>query len=117
MRRDKTKLREAQDRLSQYQYNVGYHYYRSRWCPGAVDRFKALLKNDPQFTRRDSVYFYLGECYAKANQPAEALPYFDRLIKEFETERAPGRGAETGGDAEGGDGRSGQEGSVNFWTD
>jgi outer membrane protein assembly factor BamD len=81
----KTKLREAQDRLSQYEYNVGYHYYRSRWCPGAVDRFKALLKNDPQFTRRDSVYFYLGECYAKANQPAEALPYFDRLIKEFET--------------------------------
>ena len=80
----KTKLREAQDRLSQYEYNVGYHYYRSRWCPGAVDRFKALLKKDPQFTRRDSVYFYLGECYAKANQPAEALPYFDRIIKEFE---------------------------------
>ena len=80
----KTKLREAQDRLSQYEYNVGYHYYRSRWCPGAVDRFKALLKSDPQFTRRDSVYFYLGECYAKANQPAEALPYFDRIIKEFE---------------------------------
>ncbi len=61
------------------EYNVGYHYYRSRWCPGAVDRFKALLEKDPQFTRRDSVYFYLGECYAKANQPAEALPYFDRL--------------------------------------
>ena len=30
------------------------------------------------------MYFYLGECYAKANQPAEALPYFDRIIKEFE---------------------------------
>jgi outer membrane protein assembly factor BamD len=80
----KTKLREARDRLSQYEYNVGYHYYRSRWCPGAVDRFKALLDKDPQFTRRDSVYFYLGECYAKANQPAQALPYFDRLIQEFE---------------------------------
>ncbi len=80
----KTKLREAQDRLSQYEYNVGYHYYRSRWCPGAVDRFKNLLDKDPQFTRRDSVYFYLGECYAKANRPAEALPYFDRLVQEFE---------------------------------
>jgi outer membrane protein assembly factor BamD (BamD/ComL family) len=30
------------------------------------------------------VYFYLGECYAKSNNPAQALPYFDRLIKEFE---------------------------------
>jgi outer membrane protein assembly factor BamD len=80
----KAKLREARDRLSQYEYNVGYHYYRSRWYPGAVDRFKQLLEKDPQFTRRDSVYFYLGECYAKAGQPALALPYFDRLVQEFE---------------------------------
>jgi outer membrane protein assembly factor BamD len=80
----KAKLREAQDRMSQYEYNVGYHYYRSRWYPGAVDRFKSLLEKDPQFTRRDSVYFYLGECYAKSNNPVQALPYFDKLIKEFE---------------------------------
>jgi outer membrane protein assembly factor BamD len=80
----KVKLREARDRLSQYEYNVGYHYYRSRWYPGAVDRFKQLLENDPQFTRRDSVYFYLGESYAKVGQPAMALPYFDRLVQEFE---------------------------------
>jgi outer membrane protein assembly factor BamD len=80
----KAKLRAAQDRLSQYEFNVGYHYYRSRWYPGAVDRFKTLLEKDPQFTRRDSVYFYLGDCYAKAGQPAQALPYFDRLLQEFE---------------------------------
>jgi outer membrane protein assembly factor BamD len=80
----KAKLREAQDRLSQYEFNVGYHYYRSRWYPGAVDRFKTLLEKDPQFTRRDSVYFYLGDCYAKVGQPAQALPYFDRLLQEFE---------------------------------
>ncbi len=78
------KLREARDRLSQSEYNVGYHYYRTKWWPGAVDRFKTLLERDPEFTRRDSVYFYLGECYMKVNRPAEALPYFDRLIKEFE---------------------------------
>jgi len=80
----KQKLRQARDRLSQYEYNVGYHYYRSRWYPGAVDRFKVLLERDPQFTRRDAVYFYLGECFVKVGQPAQALPYFDRLIKEFE---------------------------------
>jgi outer membrane protein assembly factor BamD len=80
----KTKLREARDRLSQYEYNVGYHYYRSRWCPGAIDRFKVLLEKDPEYTHRDAVYFYMGECYVKAGQPAQALPYFDRLLKEFE---------------------------------
>ena len=80
----KQRLRDARDRLSQYEYNVGYHYYRQRWYPGAVDRFKVLLDRDPQFTRRDSVYFYLGECYMKNGRPAEALPFYDRLIKEFE---------------------------------
>jgi outer membrane protein assembly factor BamD len=80
----KQKLREARDRLSQYEYNVGYHYYRVRWYPGAVDRFKTLIDRDPEFTRRDAVYFYLGECYVKGGKPAEGLPYFDRILKEFE---------------------------------
>jgi outer membrane protein assembly factor BamD len=80
----KQKLREARDRLSQYEYNVGYHYYRQRWYPGAVDRLETLLKTDPQFTRRDAVYFYLGESYFKTKNSAQALPYFDRLLKEFE---------------------------------
>ena len=26
----------------------------------------------------------MGDCYAKANQPALALPYFDRIVQEFE---------------------------------
>jgi outer membrane protein assembly factor BamD len=80
----KQKLRQARDRLSQHEYNVGYHYYRVKWYRGAVDRFEALLKIDPQFTRRDAVYFYLGECYFKGGEPARALPWFDRLIQEFE---------------------------------
>ena len=80
----KARLREARDRLSQHEYNVGYHYYRSRWYPGAIDRFKKLLEQDPEFTRRDAVYYYLGECYAKVGRPAEALPFFDRVIQEFE---------------------------------
>jgi outer membrane protein assembly factor BamD len=80
----KQKLRQARDRLSQHEYNVGYHYYRVKWYRGAVDRFEALLKVDPQFTRRDAVYFYLGESYLKGGEPARALPNFDRLIQEFE---------------------------------
>jgi outer membrane protein assembly factor BamD len=78
------KLREARDRLSQYEYNVGYHYYRQRWYPGAVDRLSTLIKTDPQFARRDAAYFYLGESYFKSKASAEALPWFDRLVKEFE---------------------------------
>jgi outer membrane protein assembly factor BamD len=80
----RAKLRETRDRLSDSEYRVGLFYYRTKWYPGAIDRFKALLKNDPEFTRRDAVYFYLAEALLKVDRKAEALPYFEQLVKEFE---------------------------------
>ena len=79
------KLREAKDRLSQSEYRVGFFYFRNKWYPGAIERFASVLKADPQFTNRDAVYFHLGECLMRIERPAEALPYYDKLIAEFET--------------------------------
>jgi outer membrane protein assembly factor BamD len=80
----RAKLREAMDRVDESSYRVGLFYFRSRWYPGAIDRFKALLQNDPEYSGRDAVYFYLAESLAKVNKKAEAIPYFDRIVKEFE---------------------------------
>jgi outer membrane protein assembly factor BamD len=84
------KWREARDRLSMSSYRVGVHYYRSHWYPGAVDRFREVLKEDPEFTGLDGVYFYLAESLLKAdgtadkkNGKAQAIPYFERLLSEF----------------------------------
>lgn len=79
----KAKLRAARDRLSESDYKVGYFYFRSRWYPGAIDRLRAVLKDDPEYTGRDAVYYYLAECIVKMGRPAEAIPYYDRLLKEF----------------------------------
>ena len=80
----KTKLRETRDRLSQADYQVGYFYYRQKWYLGAIARFKSVLKDDPEFTNRDSVYFYLADSLVKVKKEAEALPYLERLVQEFE---------------------------------
>jgi outer membrane protein assembly factor BamD len=80
----RAKLREAKDRLDESNYLVGFFYYRQRWYVGAADRFKAVLKEDPAFTKRDAVYFHLGESLIKLKKEAEALPYFERLLQEFE---------------------------------
>jgi outer membrane protein assembly factor BamD len=76
-------LRQAKDRLSEADYEVGYFYYKNRWYPGAVDRFRTLLKDDPGFTGRDAIYFYMGEALIKVRRPAEALPYYEKLVEEF----------------------------------
>lgn len=77
------KWREAKDRLDDASLRVGLYYYRVKWYVGAVDRFRAILKDDPGYTHRDDVYFYLGDIYARTNKKAEAIPYFERLIAEF----------------------------------
>lgn len=90
--------RESRDRLSESELAVGVFYVRVKWCPGAVDRLTQLLKDDPQFTNRDEAYYYIGECYFLSKQNALALPYYDRLLKEFTSsdylERAKKRIAE-----------------------
>jgi outer membrane protein assembly factor BamD len=80
----RARLRESRDRLSTSEFEIGRFYFRIRWYPGAIDRLTTLLKNDPEFTSRDGAYFYLAESLVKANRQAEALPYLEKLIEEFE---------------------------------
>jgi outer membrane protein assembly factor BamD len=80
----KARLRDARDRLSESDYLVGYFYFRQRWYPGAIDRFQAVLKTDPEYTGRDAVYYYYAESLIRTKQEAAALPLFERLVQEFE---------------------------------
>jgi len=80
----RARLRESRDRLDESDFEVGFFYYRIRNYAGAVDRFKSVLNRDPEFTNRDSVYFYLAETYVKTKREAEALPYYEKLVSEFE---------------------------------
>ena len=81
----RAKLRDTRDRLSEADYQVGYFYYKQqKWYPGAADRFRSLLKDDPAFTGRDAVYYYLADSLSKMKRDAEALPYLEKLVQEFE---------------------------------
>ncbi len=76
--------RLTRDRLSAASHLVGLHYYRIRWYPGAIDRFREILRDDPGFTGRDAVYYYLAESLARTDKTAEAIPYLERLLTEFD---------------------------------
>ncbi len=80
----KANWRIARDRLSEASFRIGLHYYRIRWYPGAIDRFREVLRDDPGFSGRDGIYFYLAESLARTDKNAEAIPYFERLLAEFD---------------------------------
>ena len=77
--------REAKDRLSDAGYRVGYYYFRQKWYPGAIDRFREVLSRRPgvhaAVTR--SITIWPKRCY-RTDKKAEALPYYERLLREFE---------------------------------
>ena len=85
--------REVRDRLSESEFRVGVFSYRTRNYGGALARFQGILKDDPEYTYRDGVYYYLGETYLKAYQSAlgpvkdqlkqDAIAHFEKLIAEF----------------------------------
>lgn len=75
--------REARDRLSKWELDVGMQYYRMGVYEGAAARFRTLLADDPEYSRRDVAYFHLGEMLYKTERKAEALPYFERVVTEF----------------------------------
>lgn len=80
----KSKLRETRDRLSTAELEVGRFYYRIRWYRGCIDRLGTLIKEDPEFSRLDSAYFYLAEAYVKVSRTSEALPLLEKLVQEFQ---------------------------------
>ncbi|HEY3885444.1 MAG TPA: outer membrane protein assembly factor BamD, partial [Vicinamibacterales bacterium] len=59
------RLREAKDRLDDWDYGVAVQYFHLRWYPGVVNRLQPLLKNDPGYSNRDGAYFYLAEAFMK----------------------------------------------------
>jgi outer membrane protein assembly factor BamD len=75
--------RAARDRLSQSEFEVGMTYYRARWYQGAGGRWQPLLTADPGYTKRDALYYYMGELLVRLERPQEALPYYDKVVAEF----------------------------------
>jgi len=80
--------RQARDRLSESEFKIGLLYYRIRWYQGALLRFTALLQADPDYSKRDELYFYLGEALKRSGLPAEALPMYAKVVKEFDSKKS-----------------------------
>jgi len=80
-----SRLREALDRLSAHDFTVGHFYYRFGMFAGAISRFRQIVDEDPDYTRRDEVFFYLAESLAGRGEVTEAIPYFARILDEFDS--------------------------------
>lgn len=75
--------RQARDQLSEAEFKVGLLYYRGHWMPGALARWSNVLKDDPGFSKKDEVYYYMGDALMRGGAGAQALPYLEKLVAEY----------------------------------
>jgi len=75
--------RQARDRLSESEFEIGVNYFRMRWYPGAISRLQGVIKDDPGFSKMDAAYFYLGEAFYKSLKEAEALPNYAKVVESY----------------------------------
>ena len=75
--------RVARDRLSDSELRVATTYSRMNVLRGAILRLQGIMKDDPNFTNRDAVYWHLAEIYLKTDNKAQAAPFYQRIVDEF----------------------------------
>jgi outer membrane protein assembly factor BamD len=75
--------RIARDRLSESSFDVGGFYFKRHYYPGAYSRFNEVLQDDPGYTRIDVVYYYLAETLARGGRNNEAIPLFDKVVRQY----------------------------------
>jgi len=75
--------RQARDRLSESEFEIGLSYFRLRWYVGAIMRLQGLIKDDPDFSKVDAAYFYLGESFYKSLKETEALPNYAKVVESY----------------------------------
>ena len=80
----KGKLREARDRLSEADYEVGVFYFQQHWYPGRDRPADGAPETGPGVHGPRRRLLLPGRVAGQGQSPAEALPYYEKLVEEFE---------------------------------
>lgn len=75
--------RAARDRLSDSEFGVGKTYFNAKYMNGALPRWLQLLKDDPGYSKKDMLYYFIAEALRRTVRAKEAIPFYERLLAEF----------------------------------
>lgn len=77
------RLKEALDSLAEHERLVAAFYLKRGDYKAALPRLEGLLAQFPDFSRKDLVFYQLGQALAGLGREGEARLYFDRILVEF----------------------------------
>jgi outer membrane protein assembly factor BamD len=77
------KIESCKNTLSQYEYTVGYFYYKTKNYEAAVPRFKMALERFPGYGPKEDALLYLGLSQIGNGDIEKGKETVERLIKAF----------------------------------
>ena len=57
--------------------------YRLKAFTGAIDRFKQVIDNYPDFTKFDKLYYFTGKSYAMMKDYDSSISFFQKILNSF----------------------------------
>ncbi|MGA2533446.1 MAG: outer membrane protein assembly factor BamD [Candidatus Aminicenantales bacterium] len=77
------KIKECEERLAGHDADIGVQYAKMRAYRAAIGRLGEVMTSYPNYSRMDTVYFYLGESYFASTAIDQAVPYYTKLVSDF----------------------------------
>lgn len=79
----KKKIAEARQNLASHYFAIGYYNYKYHAPQGAINRFKQVMNEYPEFKKNDKLFFLTGKSYYKLRNYDAAISFFQKIINSF----------------------------------
>ena len=79
----KKQLEKARQRLADHYFNIGRTNFKMKAYMGAVNRFKQVIDNYPDFEHNDILFYLTGKCYVAMRDYNTAMSFFQKIINSY----------------------------------
>ena len=76
-------LKELKQRLGKHYFGIGMANFRLKAFEGAIDRFKQVIDNYPEFNKFEKLYYFTGKSYAMIRDYDSAISFYQKIINSY----------------------------------
>jgi outer membrane protein assembly factor BamD len=79
----KKQLEKARQRLASHYFDIGRTNYKMKAYMGAVNRFKQVIDDYPDFKHNDKLFYLTGKCYFAMRDYNSAISFFQKIVNSY----------------------------------
>lgn len=83
----RAKIAELREQLSVHYYTIGYYNYKFKAFRGAIQRFKQVMDEYPNFKMNAKLFYFTGKSYFFLRKYDSAKSFFQKVITSYPKSR------------------------------